>query len=270
MQGLRFAQKREAFMPRVLAINYICATVLSITYSIWVSSGAISINLIGILLAATNGILFFGAVLIILASYRIAGTGITAAVVNSALILPVLVAHALWPQEEPMTAWRWIALSLIPVTMFLIRPTEISTAHYRLTLKADLLLLVLFLSQGMINVLHKVATKHLEPESQDEYLTVIFFAAALGSAIYAFCQEKRPSSQDVIDGVIIGICNAMAVGMSLGAIMTIGAVIFFATSGPVAIVLNIVISLWLWRERITVRQGVGVTAAILVVILTNL
>jgi len=270
MQGLRFAQKREAFMPRVLAINYICATALSIAYSIWVSSGVISINAIGILLAATNGILFFGAVLIILASYRIAGTGITLAVGNSALILPVLVAHALWPQEESMTAWRWLALSLIPVTMFLIRPTEISTTHYRLTLKADLLLLVLFFSQGMINVLHKFATKCLETESQDEYITVIFFTAALGSAIYAFCQEKRPSPQDVIDGVIIGICNAMAVGMSLGAIMTIGAVIFFATSGPVAIVLNIVISWWLWRERITVRQGVGVTTAILVVILTNL
>ena len=54
------------------------------------------------------------------------------------------------------------------------------------------------------------------------------------------------------------------------ALGVLGAVVFFTTAGSLAIVLTLLTSWVLWRERITPRQSVGIATAIVIVVLANL
>jgi len=268
LQGLRYAQHRNARMMPVIAVNYATAAVASVAYCLYDGAGTVSFDTNVIMIGIANGLLFLLSLFVLLASYRMAGVSITVAILNSSLIFPVVFAHLIWPDEEQMTIWRWIAIVLVPVTMFLIRP--IQERRLQMTLKVNLTLLLLFVMAGMISVIHKIETKWLDTASQPDYQMYLFSTAALGAAIYTVVRREWPACQEISVGLVVGLGNALSVVMILGAITSIGAVMSLTLASPLTIILNLMISWWLWRERLTTCQSVGVVMAIAIVILTNM
>jgi len=268
IQGMRYAQIRHAKMALVAAINYLIAAVMSLLFCFWPGEVPASFNLTAIGLGAANGMVFFLAFFVQLAAYRIAGTGISIALASSSVIVPVVVAHLLWPTIEWMSTLRWLAVLLIPVAMYLMRPNH--SKIRRLTLKADGVLLLLFVMAGLANLFHKLVTVFAEESSHPQYRVGLFAAAALGSGVWALMQCKWPNRLELSWGLVLGTSNALALVLVLLGLGALGAVVFFTTSGPLVIILTLVTGRMLWREQITRRQGLGICAAIMVVVLTNL
>ncbi len=108
---LRFAQKRRIEIFTTLAINYWIAAAVSIAVFLWEANRNIPLvpSLIG--LGITNGLIYFIHLVIMLKAYRIAGTGITVALAQSASVVPIITSWLLW-RNEVMTPGRWIAAGL--------------------------------------------------------------------------------------------------------------------------------------------------------------
>ena len=291
MQTLRYAQRRGATDYVAGAVNYALAAVICLALlaafaagrampALWPAAG----------LGAVCGASYFGQFLLLLVSYRLAGVGITTAVMSMGVVVPILLSWCLW--SEAMTPLQWAAVCLLPVALLLVRPIrkplherpQIATTAIRrprLTWKADVMLLAVFLNGGAMTTLHKAvniyspavgaAEKFLffQP-SQLVYESFLFLVAAVCSVGYALWRGGRWGRRELTIGTVMGISNVLATLFAVVGLGVLAAAVFFPTATSALIVLSVVISWWLWDERVTPRQTVGLLVAICIVVLANL
>ena len=154
MQLLRYGQERKADIYAAVAINYVVAC---LTSGGLVLTGATGVDTTDgftvIAFGAVIGILFFSHVPFVMSAYRATGVGITASVNRSSIAVPAILAWALWSEE--MSPCRWVALALLPLGMFLLRPVDRGVRHHGL--RADVALLGCFAVAASIFTGHKMA-----------------------------------------------------------------------------------------------------------------
>ena len=266
--AMHFAQRRDGDLLVILPINYVIAAVTSIAL-VYTEGGAIPWkNTLVMSLGIINGVIFFVHLLFILESFKIAGTGITMTLVQSGCILPVLFAHLVWPQTETMSAMQWTALAIVPFCVILMRPERIQSPH--LALKHDFILLVSFLGVGVTFSIHKVVETNTNADGQIGYQAVLFTAAMVSSVAYAFVRGKRLTRLDSLVGVLAGALNTATLRTLMLALDSLGAVRVYLISGPSLVVINIIVGLIVWKDKITRWQMLGVLIAFVVVTLTCL
>ena len=270
LQSLRHTQRRGDDIFSVVAFNYAVAAVLSAAFYLCVVGVKAEPQPAAILLGAINGVLYYVHLLIILACFRAVGTGISIAVVNSASIVPIVVASVLWPVHETMNPLRWLAVALIPPAMILMRPAQ--DKHGPIGFKGDLLLAAAFIVGGLIMTIHKAGTVlgAGSPRAVYQYQTILFALAMISSNACWLWRRYKPASHEVRWGILIGAFNVSATGVLLAAITALGAVMFYSTAAPLIIALTLIVAWVLWKERLNRRQAIGVATAIVIVVLTNL
>lgn len=269
-QVLRLGQKFGAGVLFVGAVNYVTAAVLSLgcVLVVWLMGKNPMPSTLLTGYGAVNGVLYFAHLLILLAAYRRAGVGITAACTMSGTIIPVL--FAAWHWGEKMTPGIWAALVLLPAAMFLLRPGD-KGDHPHLTLIGDLALLGTFITNGVISTIIKAAEveTHQDIAKTLGYQAVLFAFAATVSTLYAFWRKSPRRRPDAVTGVALGTLNVMGTFGVLLALTVMSSVVFFPTSGCVFVIGNALSARFLWGERLLLRQAIGLSIACGIIILIN-
>lgn len=276
-QTLRYAQHRRATDYVVGAVNYVLAAAVSLgALAALASLRSLPPLFPAGAFGAACGASYFGQFLLILVGYRLAGVGITTAVASMGIVVPILLSWCFW--SEPMTPWRWAAVALLPATMFLVRPPRRHAGH--LTWKADLVLLAVFLNNGLMSTLHKAVSIYASAGSATEtflffqpqqlvYEAFLFPVAAVCSVGYALYRRGRCGRVELALGSIIGVSNVLGTMFAVVGLSVLAAAVFFPTFTCALIVLSVVVSWILWGERVTPRQVVGLALAICIVVLVN-
>lgn len=270
-QVLRLGQKFGASVLFVGAVNYVTAAVLSLVCVIvaWKLGHHVTPPPRLTAFGAINGVLYFTHLLVLLAAYRHAGVGITAACTASGTVIPMVAAAILW--SEPMTPWRWASLGLLPAAMFLLRPAD-KGDHPRLTLAGDLALLGTFFTNGVISTIIKAAEvdTHSQLGLTFGYQAVLFAFAAIASSGYAYLRKSPRGRPDAVTGAALGTLNVMGTLGVLLSLSVIPAVVFFPTSGCLFVIGNAIAARFLWGERLAARQVLGIAMACVIVVLVNI
>ena len=265
-QLLRYVQRSGRDVFPAVAINYLVAAAfsavaLAIMWSRiewprhWPAAG----------LGAVCGVLYFLHLLIVLASYRLAGVGVTWAFAALGIVIPVFLSWFAW--GEKMSNFQWAAMAMLPVAVVLLRPT--SGPHRKLTLKGDLILVLVFVMAGAIGTLHKAMEHHVGKDAIPVYQFVLFAVAAATSAGYVHFKRRRYDRPTVALGSAMGLSNALATLFILLGLAAMPATVFYPISSSLVIALSVIVSYLLWRERVTARQVLGLLLAVGVVVLTT-
>ena len=271
-QMMRYAQHRRGDVMYVAAANYVAAAVISVIVALIVGHTGQAMTPTVIALGLFNGVFYFGHILVILASFRIAGVSITVAIFGSSIIMPVLAAHVLW--DDHANIWQWGALALLPIGMFMLRPRE--SNGIRLTWRADVVLILVFAGGAIIQTIHKAIDFHAATIGSDEaivrqtYIATLFCAAALTSVIYGIVTHVRAGAASTGIGIVVGAINVLTSVFIMLSLSVMSAAVYFPVSISMVVGLNVVVSWTLWRERITWRQAGGLLVAVAIVILANL
>ena len=268
-QTLRLGQKKDADMLTVTAANYVVAAIFCVAY--WSLLGFPGFHTVKreIWVAGFgNGLLYFLNLLAMLMAYRLVGVGITSASIGISLIIPVVLSWALW--EEAMPVSRGLAVFLAPFAIGFMRP--IQNVHAKRSMKAELSLIACFLCAGGVRTIHKYATVITgpEPEQLRLYQALVWLGAAAASTSYVMFRNVPYHFREILVGVFAGFFNAFTLFFTLLSLSVVAAVVFFPTSLCSVILLNLLISWVLWKERLVKRQIFGIVLAIAVVILVNM
>ncbi|KPK83474.1 MAG: hypothetical protein AMJ81_08210 [Phycisphaerae bacterium SM23_33] len=199
------------------------------------------------------------------------------ALVSMGVLVPVLLSWCLW--AEPMTAWRWAAVALLPAAMVLVRPIRDQGA--RLNWKADAVLLAVFLNNGLMGAFHKAVTIYAAANSAPEpflffqpyqlvYEAFLFLVAALCSVGYVMYRRGGCGGAEMALGSVVGVSNVLGTLLTVVALSLVAAAVFFPTVTCALVVLSVILSRILWGERVTPRQAVGLGVAVCIVVLVNL
>jgi drug/metabolite transporter (DMT)-like permease len=280
-QLLRLGQKRSCRTMSVVGVNYILAGALSLAAMLvlggWEAGGRTRLAALG----AASGVLFVLHALVMLAAFRIVGTGITWAFVGSGVVIPVLIARFRW--GEDMSVTQWVALGLVPLAVALMRPPKREgEAEKRAGLKGDLILVLCLLMAGAIGTLHKAQEIYVKtlPAVEEAsrlisrerlfYQAVLFGTTVVMSVGFMAAAGLLPTGKETAIGLGVGLANTCGLFFALLAINAVAATVFFPSSGCLVIVGNTVAGRVLWKERPVPRQWAGLAVALAIVVLANL
>ncbi|MHC4917776.1 MAG: hypothetical protein ACYTGB_20055 [Planctomycetota bacterium] len=280
-QLLRLGQKRSCRTMAVVGVNYLLAAAISISAMLLLGGLGAKGQARLFMYGSANGVLFVLHALVMMAAFRIVGTGITWAFVGSGVVLPVIAARYIW--KENVSGLQWLALALVPVAVALMRPPKKEgEAGRRAGLKGDVILLLCLLMAGAIGTLHKAqevyvkmlplargASAFVSPE-RVFYQSMLFLATAVMSICYMLAARIRPTGKEAAIGLGVGFANTCGLFFALLAINTVAATVFFPSSGCLVIVANTVAGRIFWKERLVPRQWVGLAVALTIVVLANL
>ena len=267
-QVMRWSQVRGADAAVVAAINFVIAAIGSVVLFVATGASGTSGSMPAILLGGANGVMYCLHLNATLVSFRLVGTGITMALTHMGCIIPVMVAHVLWPEQEPLNSFRWMAVGLVPFAVYFLKPPQ--TQQQRLGWKDNLLLLFVFVGIGLIFTIHKFASVFAPQEMGVLYQMLVFIVAAISTTAIMSMMGRFPGRQELRFGILAGLINSLMCRMIVLALVTLGAVVFYLCGPPVTIILNVILGRVLWGEQLHWRQHLGIILAIALVIMTGI
>ena len=264
-QLLRAAQLRKSNLVVVGSVNYIVAALIGAALFLLRADGHTHVSMTAGVLGLINGVLFAAHLVLIFWSFRVAGVGIASAVIQCAVVVPVVISWFFW--EEVMSPLRWVAVALLPLAIVLMRPPQKN--RWKLTVGADIVLLLAFAGSACIFTLHR-AQRQYTAQDGAFYQMCLFAAAAVSCTIIMLVRRDRLAPSDVRHGLSIGLVNGMYLAFLLLALVKMPSVILYPLTSASVIVLNLGLSRLLWEERVSHRQIAGVIVALAIVILVGM
>lgn len=195
---------------------------------------------------------------------------LTCLVTSFSLIVPTL--YGILALDEPVSANLLIGLALLVVALILINLEE--KGEKKITLKWVLYVVLAFVGNGMCSTVQKVQQINLAGQYKSEFMIVALIISAAAMAIFALCTEKTEFLPNLkagfwmyaVNGLANGVTNFLVIFLSL---RTPASVMFPVISAG-GIVLTFLISLFIYKEKLSTWQILGSALGLVSVIFLNL
>ena len=195
---------------------------------------------------------------------------LTCLVTSFSLIVPTL--YGILALDEPVSANLLIGLALLVVALILINLEE--KGEKKITLKWVLYVVLAFVGNGMCSTVQKVQQINLAGQYKSEFMIVALIISAVAMAIFALCTEKTEFLPNLkagfwmyaVNGLANGVTNFLVIFLSL---RTPASVMFPVISAG-GIVLTFLVSLFVYKEKLSKWQILGSALGLVSVIFLNL
>jgi len=262
---LRWGQQRRCNIFAVGLINYVIATLYQVGRQA-TASPLPHITPITVWLGAMVGAIYalnFGIFGPLIAKR---GVSITTAMVRLAVIVPILGGILLWREQPLPVQYAGIVLTLVSMPLITLKPGVKGSVDS----SAVPLLAAMFLGSGISMLLFQWYEKLGLPGEDVLFLGCLFGAAMIVTFIAWLRQRQGSSMRDLLPGVVLGLTNALANEALIDALQQLPSVIVFPFYSAVGLVIAALVSRAAWGERISRRELLGLSIAIVAVVLVNL
>lgn len=202
---------------------------------------------------------------------------ITSLIISYSLIIPTFYG-LIFLKDEPSVCF-WIGLVLLFVSIFLINYKSEGEAHSRFTLKWLLYVVPAFVGNGMCSVTQSVqvnAFKNSPNPMSSEFMVIALIITTVVMLLFSLFGEKKDFGAlikhgwhfAVLCGLFNGIVNLLVILLQrLGELPV--SVIFPCISGG-GMIVTYIVSLTLFKEKMTKAQTVGFFVGVFSVVFLNL
>ncbi len=209
-------------------------------------------------------------------AFRAGPVSLTSIICNFNMI--VIIPFGALVFKEEIGPYQWVGFALVAVAMILLnRPS--SGTEKKASFKWLLLSLLTMVTSGFTGILQSAYGKYFPSEEKDSFIVIGYVIGALLSFITALAMKKEKKTDlfkvdpkffcgIAIIGVALSLYNTLIIEVQARAYFT-SAVLF-----PVLSVLNFIMtlaaSILFLKERIRLRQWIGVLVGTVAVVLMNL
>ncbi len=203
---------------------------------------------------------------------RVAGVAVTSVANKLSLVIPFLFSLYLYNETAGNLKVLGICLALIAVTLACY-PSKKTTNTTR-SAASVFLPVALFLGSGLLDtMINHVEVSYLGPADKNNYLVLAFFSAASIGTILLVARtiilKKKLSYRPVIAGICIGIPNYFSIWCLLRVLeLNPGRTSAILPINNVGIVLfSTIAAFFLFRERLSFINAIGIVVAVAAIIL---
>ncbi len=261
----RAAQRRDTDTVGVGAVNYAFAALIACTLASVSGPAAAPETLrIGIL----GGITYVVAYLFLLPSLRQKGTAIAASVMQLGVLVPIAGALLIWAERPEILRAYGMVLAVLALPLLTL---DKGVSRHRLTLGRVMVLLGLFLLNGLAMLVNTwFHTTGLEGQ-RTMYLAILFSVAAVGcTAAWLLRPERKLGVQEAAWGLLLGAFNVAATLLTLYGLDLYLASVLFPLTAALTLALITAFAAIAWREIPGKIGWVGIAVALSAVVLANM
>jgi len=267
---VRWAQGRRSNLWAVGAINYVCATLFQLARAAAAGPGALSPATV--LIGTGGGVAYVTAFGFLCAGMAKRGVSIATAILRLSVLLPIVVAIVFWGEEPQGWQAAGATLALVSLPLLAYRPPSPGDAIDRRTVVQ---LVVLFILNGFCMLAVRGYQQTGIRGQESLFLAFLFGTAAIGATGAWVWQRVRAHSstavrRDLIPGVLLGLCNAVANLTLVQALQSLSSVIVFPFQSAVGLIYVALFARIAWREQIRRSEAAGMAVALIAVALINL
>lgn len=261
---------RDVDSLQAIAFNYLTATLLGVLLSFGDMSSGVVLAGREWLLSVVMGVMFMAAFVLMARSTARSGVAVTTVAARVSLIIPVVCSYLFLAEgAEP----RWGAIAVIIVALVMViggakrkgkMPQSGKSAERHDIVGAALLPLSVFVLFGANNFCLKWAQSGMDSDAGASQLSAaIFFVAAISSALYYLLttRERRFSWKALGGGVLLGVANFFTTYFMFLGIAKMPSGVFFPIYHVGIVALVTTVGVWLFGERLSWMQIVGLGVA---------
>jgi len=261
---VRSSQRAGCHFLAVGSVNYITAALLHIAMA--GARGFSSLHPQTVWIGILGGMAYGGAYFVLLQFMHLRGIPITAVVMRLGVLFPLLFSLLLWGESASSLQLFGALFAFLSLPLLAVNPAQ---AAKGLHTRSVLLLIALFLGTGAcalsIRGYHQTGIRGEE----DLFFTVLFASAALILLGTWLLTRGRVSPKDVSYGVAVGLTNGLNNRFLIASLQVLPSIVVYPIFTTGALVLTIIYSWIVWRERANRREMSGIALAAVGVVLMN-
>lgn len=225
---------------------------------LWVNDGGFTLGL-----GALNGVIYVTCLVFMQLSIVRNGAPLTTTFNKLGVLIPTIFSAIVFAEIPSVIQIAGLGLAAFAI-VYMNREKKEQRPSFMLGLG------IIFLLNGLVEVLSKVYSQNYDSGSQTIYVMYTFFFALLISIVLFFKDKNKMKMQDVILGICVGIPNQLTSLLVLRAAAKLPAYIVYPTYSAGAIVLVNVINYLVFKETLTKRQYIATGFIGLALIFLNL
>lgn len=231
----------------MLAVNYVCCTVLS-AYFTGIRNFQAERSSIG--LGVIQGVLFLASFMLYQYNIQKNGVVMSTTFMKLGVLVPTLASIFIFKEQPTVLQILGVVLS---VSAIIVINTEKGASH----VNVNGTLIALLIVGGTTDIMAKVYEQYGEPACKDQFIFFTFVVALVLCTGLAVYRKEKITGKDILCGIIIGIPNYFSAIFLLKALHEVMATIAYSTYSVATIALAAVAGEALFKERLTKRQAVG-------------
>lgn len=209
----------------------------------------------------TTGIFFCLTLVQLQKSIRINGLGLSNTFNKMGIIIPVTISLIIWNEIPSLNQLIGIILAFAAIIIVNIKFDENILSHIKVNL------ILLFIYGGISGFSSKLYQKYALIEYKDLFLVFVFSSALMMSIYYTFKSKKKVTKYDVATGVLVGIPNLFIFFFMVLALKHVITSIAYIISSAGSIVLVLMYSILIFREKLVKKEIVAILMIITALII---
>ena len=260
---MRFGEDRAPNRIAMLAVNYVCCTVLAAVFTggelIAAGEGA------GLTwgLGAVSGVMFLVSFLLLQWNVRMNGVVLSSTFMKLGVIVPTFMAMTVFGETPRATQIVGLVLAVAAILI-------INLEKGGGKAKSSAGLLILLLSGGLTDVLSKVYEQWGNAAFGSQYLMYNFGTALILCVLLCLGRKQKLTWTDVACGLGIGVPNYFSARFLLQSLGSVPAVLAYPTYSVATIVVVSLAGVMLFGEKLSRRQVAGMGVILAAIALLNL
>ena len=279
---VRHSQRKGANPWAVAAINYLTAACFHAARHALGGSGFLPSRptlIVGVL----GGLAFASAFFMMSSLMARRGVSIAMAVLRLGVVIPMLAGVLFWGESPATVQAVGAVLALMALPLLTMNPEEETDrgapgrAHVdsegseeRDGRRQRLLLIALFFGNGLCMLAVRAFGQVGTSDESSFFLAILFGTAAIEALLVWAGRRRGSSRRDLLPGLVVGLCNALANLALVAALRQLPGVLVFPFYSAVGVVLSALFAGLVWGERIRRLELAGIGVAIASVVLINL
>lgn len=195
---------------------------------------------------------------------------LTCLISSFSLIIPTI--FGILVLNEPVSPTLLVGLGLLVVALILINLE--GKGEKKITVKWLVLMVLCFFGNGTCSTVQKMQQIHFEGQYKSEFMIVALIISAVAIGIFALFTEKKQVLPNLKAGfwlyLICGIANGLANFLVVFLSLRVAASVMFPVISAGGIVLAFLISLFVYKEKLSKWQILGSALGLVSVIFLNL
>lgn len=262
---MKWALRRNCGLVAVGAVNYVVASSLSLVLALAIRSAGLTG--LGVATGVVGGLSYVVSYYFYYQSIRLTGVSVSTAVVRLSVLPAVVASIALWGERPAEHQVVGVLLVLVALPLLSRQPGDKAV---QLAGPVWGWLMLLFVTTSGGPVAAKVFQESGAPLAKPYLLAVWFGMAAVVALATLRLQRLRPTRDDLPLGALLGAVNVVGNFAMLAALDHLPGAIVFPASSAGGVLLVVVTSAALWRERLSRLAFLGVLVAVPSLVLMNL